>query len=395
MKAVILAAGKCTDMFVLTDSRPKPMIPIAGKPMLVHLLNALRDAGVKDITLVTGYRESMFRDYFSDGSGFGVNLTYYLRPDGEEYGSTLLRMADMYKEPFLLLESNGLLGVEEISRMISPYHFACGINTRDSGSPQYFGAASVLKEPDQTPESTLSYTGIYYFHPEIFDAIRNSTPIGVDECDFTKPLNALLEQNVVQSYCLMDCWQRLRYPWDFLEANEGFMKRIEERNDGVVEPGAQIIGAVTIGKNSRIRSGSYIVGPVVIGDGCDIGPNCYLRANTTIGDGCRIGAATEVKNSIIMRGTKIPHHNYVGDSVIGENCNLGSGTKIANLRLDKKNVMIKGIDTGRRKMGAILGDGVQTGINASIDAGSLLGDGVFVGPGATVHGEIPPGSRIR
>ncbi len=395
MKAVILAAGKCTDMFVLTDSRPKPMIPIAGKPMLVHLLNALRDADVKDITIVVGYKENLFRDYFSNGSRFGVSIDYYHRPDGEEYGSTLIRMADMFTEPFLLLESNGLLGVSEITRMISPYRCSSGINSKNLTSRDYFGSASVLKEPDITPEPALSYTGIYYFHPRVFDAIRCSTPIGVDECDFSKPLNALLEQNVVQSYCLMDCWQRLRYPWDLLEANEELMKSIAVRNDGIIEPGVQILGKVSIGVNSRVHSGSYIVGPVIIGDGCDIGPNCYLRANTTIGDDCHIGAASEVKNSIVMRGTKIPHHNYVGDSVIGENCNLGSGTKIANLRLDKKNVIIKGIDTGRRKMGAILGDGVQTGINASIDDGSLLGDGVMVGPGAIVHGEIPPGSKVR
>ncbi|MBA7581577.1 Bifunctional protein GlmU [subsurface metagenome] len=87
---------------------------------------------------------------------------------------------------------------------------------------------------------------------------------------------------------------------------------------------------VSIGKNTVVRSGSYIVGPVIIGQDCDIGPNCYIRPYTSIGDNCHIGSAVEVKNSIIMKGSKIPHHNYVGDSIIGEECNLGAGTKIAN-----------------------------------------------------------------
>jgi bifunctional UDP-N-acetylglucosamine pyrophosphorylase/glucosamine-1-phosphate N-acetyltransferase len=95
-----------------------------------------------------------------------------------------------------------------------------------------------------------------------------------------------------------------------------------------------------------------------------------------------------------MKGSKIPHLNYVGDSVIGERCNLGAGTKIANLRLDKGEIRITGIDTHRRKLGAIIGDGVETGINASINVGSIIGDKSFIGPGALAHGVIKPGSKI-
>jgi NDP-sugar pyrophosphorylase family protein len=102
----------------------------------------------------------------------------------------------------------------------------------------------------------------------------------------------------------------------------------------------------------------------------------------------------EVKNSIVMQGSKIPHHNYIGDSIIGEDCNLGAGTKIANLRLDKKEITAGNIDTKRRKFGAIIGDSVQTGINASINVGSLIGDHAFVGPGAMISGVVLPGSQI-
>jgi bifunctional UDP-N-acetylglucosamine pyrophosphorylase/glucosamine-1-phosphate N-acetyltransferase len=95
-----------------------------------------------------------------------------------------------------------------------------------------------------------------------------------------------------------------------------------------------------------------------------------------------------------MRGSKIPHQNYVGDSVIGEGCNLGAGTKIANLRLDEKNIQVMGIDTKLRKLGAVIGDGVQIGINASINVGSLIGCNSFIGPGARVDGVILPDSKI-
>jgi NDP-sugar pyrophosphorylase family protein len=153
-------------------------------------------------------------------------------------------------------------------------------------------------------------------------------------------------------------------------------------------------GKVSIGQYTVVRSGSYIVGPVIIGQDCAIGPNCYIRPYTSIGDGCHIGSAVEVKNSIIMKDSKIPHHNYVGDSIIGEECNFGAGTKIANLRFDKKNIRIAGIDTKRRKLGAIIGDRVETGINAGINVGSIIGNNTQIGPGAIVSGVISPDSRL-
>ena len=96
-----------------------------------------------------------------------------------------------------------------------------------------------------------------------------------------------------------------------------------------------------------------------------------------------------------MSGSKIPHLNYVGDSVIGENCNLGAGTKIANLKLDKKTISVNSINTQRRKLGAIIGDKVETGINASINVGTLIGNNTIIGPGALAHGIIAPGSKIH
>jgi bifunctional UDP-N-acetylglucosamine pyrophosphorylase/glucosamine-1-phosphate N-acetyltransferase len=106
----------------------------------------------------------------------------------------------------------------------------------------------------------------------------------------------------------------------------------------------------------------------------------------------------EVKNSIIMAKTHIPHHNYVGDSLVGERCNFGAGTKVANLRFDDRHVKVtfKGelIDSGRRKLGVIMGDDVKTGINAMIDAGTIIFENSIVGPGAVVRGTVGPGSKM-
>ncbi len=168
--------------------------------------------------------------------------------------------------------------------------------------------------------------------------------------------------------------------------------------EGEVEEGATLRGPVRVAPDAEVKAGSYVEGPVLLDEGSRVGPNSYIRPATYLGPGARVGSACEVKNSLIMGGTHVPHQNYVGDSILGEACNLGAGTKVANLRLDEAPiaVMVKGrrVNTGLRKLGAIVGDRVKTGINVSIDVGTVIGEDTAVGPGAVVRGTVAPGSRI-
>ena len=252
----------------------------------------------------------------------------------------------------------------------------------------------LIQEKPEAPSSHLVNAGLYLFTPEVFEALAQTLKSPRGEYEITDSLQLMIDEKNNLFYHRLDYWLNLSYPWDLLEANQSLLEGQEAQDLGEVEPNVVIKGAVSVGKDTIIRSGSYIVGPVMIGDNCDIGPNCYIRPFTAIGNGCHVGASSEVKNSIVMSGSKIPHHNYIGDSVIGEGCNFGSGAKIANLRLDKKNVRIFGVDTGRRKMGAIIGDGVEIGINACINTGSVIGNDAFIGPGAMAGGVILPGSRV-
>ena len=168
--------------------------------------------------------------------------------------------------------------------------------------------------------------------------------------------------------------------------------------EGEIEKDVHMKGPVRVAKGALVKSGAYIEGPVYIGPDARVGPNCYLRASTHIGARCHVGAASEVKNSILFAHTNAPHHNYVGDSLLGSRVNLGAGTKIANLRFDQREIQVTiggaRVSTGMRKFGAVLGDGVQTGINASIDAGSIVGPGALIGPGARASGSIEAGARV-
>ncbi len=182
---------------------------------------------------------------------------------------------------------------------------------------------------------------------------------------------------------------QIRYPWDLLSLNEQIVSALQESSiSGEVHPHAVIDGNVVLGEGSVLLPGVYIEGNVIIGDHCKIGPNCYIRGNTSIQDNCRIGNAVEVKNSLIASDSAIGHLSYIGDSVIGREVNIGAGTIVSNLRHDNSNqrAMIDEVlvDTGRRKLGAIIGTGVHTGINTSIYPGRKLGAKVTTLPGEVV-----------
>jgi bifunctional UDP-N-acetylglucosamine pyrophosphorylase/glucosamine-1-phosphate N-acetyltransferase len=165
---------------------------------------------------------------------------------------------------------------------------------------------------------------------------------------------------------------------------------------GTIEQGAHLIGPISVAESARIRSGAYIEGPCFIGEECDIGPNCYIRPGTSLGKNVRVGNACEIKNSIIMDRTHIGHLSYVGDSILGEHCNLGAGTVMANYRLDAESIkmMVKDqlVNTGRRKLGAVLGDNVKTGIKSLFLPGVKVGVNSWVGPNFMVERDLPANS---
>ncbi|MCW1912183.1 hypothetical protein OJ996_01275 [Luteolibacter sp. GHJ8] len=183
------------------------------------------------------------------------------------------------------------------------------------------------------------------------------------------------------------------HPWDLIRANELHVASLtESRIEGSVHPNAVIEGTIHLGPGSRILPGVFIEGNVVIGANTKIGPNCYIRGSTSIGDKCHVGNAVEIKNSILLSGTNVGHLSYVGDSVLGEKVNFGAGTITSNLRHDGANHRseVEGVlvDTGRRKFGCIVGDGVHTGINTSIYPGRKLWPRTSTRPGDIVQRDL-------
>jgi UDP-N-acetylglucosamine diphosphorylase / glucose-1-phosphate thymidylyltransferase / UDP-N-acetylgalactosamine diphosphorylase / glucosamine-1-phosphate N-acetyltransferase / galactosamine-1-phosphate N-acetyltransferase len=183
------------------------------------------------------------------------------------------------------------------------------------------------------------------------------------------------------------------YPWDLLRMNEEVLNMMDETSLlGEVSPLASLSGTIRLGNGSRILPGTVIEGPVLIGPNSQIGPNAYIRGATSIGANCYVGNGAEVKNSIIYNNSYISRQCYVGDSIIGTHVTLGAGTCTENHRHDGRHhvSMIQGkpVNTGRLKFGAILGDGVRTGVNTSIEAGVKIGIARTTTPGSIVSKDL-------
>jgi len=399
LKAIILAAGEGNRMRPLTYTRPKVMLPIANRPILEHLLIEVKKAGIKEFTFITGYHDEQVRGYFGSGDKWGINIDYCTQRRQLGTADALKMVEGLVDGNFLVINGDIIVDQSGINSLTDKSDNTMSIvkvkETRDVGVIEVSkGKVVRIHEKVAKPPSRMANAGLYLFTTDIIEAISQTSKSPRGEYELTDSLQLMIDKGYNISYQEISYWLDLSYPWDLLPANESLLAGIESQNLGKIEDNVVMKGVISIGKDTVVRSGSYIVGPVVIGQNCEIGPNCYIRPHTSIGDNCHIGSAVEVKNSIIMRGSKIPHHNYVGDSIIGEECNFGAGTKIANLRLDKKDIMVGSINTKRQKLGAIIGDRVETGINASINVGSMIGNNTHIGPGAIVSGVISPDSKL-
>jgi UDP-N-acetylglucosamine diphosphorylase / glucose-1-phosphate thymidylyltransferase / UDP-N-acetylgalactosamine diphosphorylase / glucosamine-1-phosphate N-acetyltransferase / galactosamine-1-phosphate N-acetyltransferase len=383
----------------LTAMRPKVMLPLANLPMMEHLVLATREAGISDFVFVVGYGEREIRKHFGDGSAWGIHIEY--APQRNQHGTAdAVRAArELVNGHFIVLNGDMILKSQDIAELSRKPAHCMSVSTTDH--PEDFGVVlaeggliTSLEEKSKQPKSSLINAGAYLFSQDIFDLIDEVRPSPRGELELTDALGVLIRQKKLHAHQL-SYWMDVGHPWDMLDANATLMENTEPRNDGTIEEGVIIKGSVIVGEGSVIKSGTYIEGPCIIGKNCRIGPHAFIRGATSIGDDCHIGHCSELKNSIIMKGTKIPHFNYIGDSVIGSGCNFGAGTKVANLRHDHAPVKVCGKDTRRKKFGAVVGDGVQFGINCSVNVGAMIGSNALFGPNSLIEGCFGDKAIIR
>ncbi len=390
-KAVILVAGKGTRTFPLTATKPKALLKVANRTMLSILLDNLQGA-VKEAILVVHYKKEMIEHEF--GTAYkNIKLIYQEQTETKGTGHALLQ-AEKYlgNESFFVIGGDDYFEGEDLITMSKEFS---AILVQEVEHPELYGVVTIneknqlvgIVEKPANPKTKVVNTGCYVLNQEIFPLLKKSKKTVRGEYELTDAVLALAKKEAVKIVTAKG-WIPVTYPWHLLDVNKRLLNNLRFKNDGKIEQGVTIHGAVEVGKGTILKSGVYIEGPVLIGQNCIIGPNCYVRGDTTMGNNAKIGNAVEVKNSIIGNKTIIGHLSYVGDAVIGDHVNFGAGTIAANLRHDdgtvKSQVGKELVDSGRRKLGTIIGDGVHTGIHTSINPGRKLWPNTTTMPGEVV-----------
>lgn len=200
-----------------------------------------------------------------------------------------------------------------------------------------------------------------------------------------------------ESVLFKNLFSRFTHPWEIIPGLKAFIESvIREGLDGY----ERLFDNVLVGKNVKISDSARIDGPAIIGSGSEIRHGAFIRGSVILGAGCVVGNSSEVKNSVMMDGAQAPHFNYVGDSILGKTAHLGAGAICSNLRSDGKTVRIKDglgdvIETNLRKLGAILGDGVEIGCGAVLCPGTIVGKSSTVYPLTVTRGVYPKDSIIK
>jgi bifunctional UDP-N-acetylglucosamine pyrophosphorylase/glucosamine-1-phosphate N-acetyltransferase len=298
--------------------------------------------------------------------------------------------------------------IREVTKVYDDKSFDAAVTVIPTKDQKQYGIVQIdngyikkiVEKPKVIFPNSFANAGIYIFERNIFKEIRKTKKSRRGELELTDSISNLEKSGSKIKSILIESksWIDIGLPWNLLDANKRALLNLQPSMNGEVDNNSTVSGTIHTGPATKILPGARIEGPVYIGAGSVIGPNCYIRPYTSIGRKVKIGNSCEIKNSIIMDETKIPHLSYFGDSIIGERCNFGAGTITGNLRLDEKTVRMKIknklIDSAKKKLGVIIGDDVETGIHVNFMPGITIGSGSNIGPGVNVSRNIPPNVKL-
>jgi mannose-1-phosphate guanylyltransferase / phosphomannomutase len=378
MKAVIMAGGEGTRLRPLTSNTPKPMLPLANRPMMEHIVRLLKTHGFDDIVVTVAFQANAIRTYFGNGAEFDVRMVYATEEMPLGTAGSVRNAMDELGEPFLVISGDVLTDIDlsaicdfhkekgamatiALKAMENPLEFGIVI-TRDDGSIERF-----LEKPTwgQVFSDTIN-TGIYVLEPEIFDYIQAGQSV-----DFSSEVfPALLEaEKPLYGYVAEGYWEDVGH----LEA---YVKAHQDVLDGRVSldiPGFQLGEGVWLGEGSEIHPAAKVEGPAIIGDYCRIEAGASLREYTVLGSNVRVG-----EDAFVQR------------AVIHDNVYLGPGVRLRGCVVGRSSDLRRG---ARCEEGVVLGDECFVGEHAVINPGVKVYPFKTVEPGAIVNSSIVWESR--
>ncbi|MFA4860312.1 bifunctional sugar-1-phosphate nucleotidylyltransferase/acetyltransferase [Methanoregula sp.] len=350
MQAVILAAGEGKRVRPLTRSRPKAMIPVANRPIIEYVIDALVKNGIRDIIVVVGYRKEQVTRFLNQleipidvvvqnkqlGTAHALQCA-----ESKIHGDFLLLPGDNYIDPHSIARIKDIPNAMLVKEHPNPSNF--GVVLLNEGFVSH-----IVEKPEHAPSFMVS-TGIYSLTHNVFQYIKGN--------DLTDAISAMIEDGRQVLGIPADDWQDAIFAWDLLKMNRRLLSTLTPAREGMASRQTIIQGAVRIGKGTTIGPNTVITGPVVIGNDCTIGPNCCIQPNTSIGSRVALEPFSFIGNSLIMDDSSVGSHSRVTDTVVGERCNLADHTSITMgtglMEIEDTAIL--------SEFGAIIGDSVQSG----------------------------------
>lgn len=392
MKALVLAGGRGGNMAPFSETRPNPLIPVAGEYVIDHTLRMLKKAGVNDVILVVGHHGDRLKKRLGEENKSGMAITFVNQGKPDGIGKAILKAKKSFGpgDHFFLVYSDTLT-TDNIFSVVYQAHClnsepVAAISHAKSSEQYgnvYFGAdtriTKIIEKPKKE-EGLGNYVlaGVFVMTYALFDALEKSSG------NMEKALKTLIKKEFVRATLWENEWFDLAYPWDILSANKAVMDTWQEAriHASVLLSGATVKGPVRIEKGVEISSGAVLEGPAYIGAGSFIGHNALIRPYTAIGANSVIGQSSELKNCVLFPKVTVGRLSFIGDSVVGENVNVGSGTMTINHNVDSSEVSVKVNGkkklTGLTKLGAFIGDDAFVGASNTIGAGSIIGHDVKI-----------------
>ncbi len=383
MQAVILAAGEGKRVRPLTRSRPKAMIPVANRPIIEYVIEALLKNGIRDIIVVVGYRKEQVTRFLNQ-----LDIPIEVVVQAKQLGTAhaLLCAESKISGDFLVLPGDNYIDAQSIARIKDTPN---AILVKEHPNPSNFGVvmledgcvSHIIEKPEHAPSFTVS-TGIYSLKKDFFSKIHGN--------DITDAISLMINEGEQIRAIPADDWQDAIFAWDLLKMNRRLLSTLPPAREGTASRQTIIQGAVKIGKGTSIGPNTIITGPVFIGNDCTIGPNCCILPNTSIGSRVTIEPFTSIGNTLIMDDSMIGSHSMIMDTVLGERCALADHTSVSKA---SGLLEIEGCVT-RSEFGAIFGDSVRGG-SFSLYHNSIIGNNVTIEEqGCLKSRNIPDGSLV-
>lgn len=404
MRALLLAGGRGANMIPFSETRPKPMIPVAGEYVIKHTLSQLQKAGVRNVDIVCGHKSDLLKKELDSDSIPGMKINFIEQTGSATIGNAILSAKERFVkgEQFFLVYADTLTTANIFSAAYQTHcqngePVAAISHTSNSAhyGNVYLGQDALITKLVEKPgkKSGLAnyvLAGVFYLHSGIFDYLAKT------KGNMEKALKQMISKENLRAALWEHDWLDLAMPWDILSANMAIMSGWNSAviHKSVTLSGVTVRGSVRIDEGVEINPGAILEGPLYIGANSFIGNDALIRPFTSISANCIIGQSAELKNCVLMQNVNIGRLCFIGDSVVGEGARIGAGCMAINHPIAGGNVKVrignKNIDSGLEKLGVLIGD------NAYIGASNIIGAGTVVKAGKMIDHNISlPSSRKK